>query len=236
MANEHVLIVYLSICPKDFGRRSTNQRIRQYEIAVAQLKRVLPSPDWKVVFCENTLPSPHEVRRFVEKCGIESPLVSWSNTNLGAKNKGLGEVSMALQALADFPDLFNIARTISCKTGRHLLISTHLLELTKRMNADALIGNPDFIYLDGEVRKPETERVLNTMFYSMRTDVYLKFLEFSAQRMNEFSAGNLSAEANLFDFVEYSRLDVEQLNYLGVLRLEKIKGRIGRETSRWHLC
>lgn len=233
MTDRCLLLVFTSIRPGRHSRLQLRSRENQYSTALRQLSRVLPLEGWDVVLCDNTGSSSFLVRH-----GKELPLTSVSGIvqveeNSGSRNKGVGELDMLAAALDG--RAIEDYRSVSYFTGRHLLPNSYLFERTERMNTDALISNPDFLYLDGEFHEVEKRRMFNDMFFSMRTNVILGYVDYFLKMRVDMISKGIGSEQLLYKFIESSELSVEILPHLGILRRE-IRGSWLLRRDRWHIC
>jgi hypothetical protein len=191
--------------------------------------------DWRVIFCENTL-SEGALRGMLTQCGLPSdtPYSSLSR-NLGSKNKGLGELDMLTQALQQHSRVIERSETVSYFTGRRLMSNHFLLERTESLRKDALLSNPNFVGLDGQVVLASVEQNLfNDMFFSMRTNVILAYSEYFQRLVASREPITIGSEQILFNYVRDNRIDYEWIHSLGLIRRdESIRKFLPGYIQRW---
>lgn len=143
---------------------------------------------------------------------------------------------MLENALREFPEFAQRLETISYMTGRRIVTNPYVFERTQQLSKQVLAGNPDFVYLDGELIKSHKERMLNDMFFSMKAPLMSAYSAFSRNRWDYLERNLISSESNLFDFVEANGLSVEWLPWLGFARAEIGRHRFRPRLTRWHFC
>ena len=217
--NEHVLIFFASIAPKNLSKFVARKRIEDYRVALKQVIRLKPS-NWQIIVCENTLQG--DLSRMLRLLDISDPNLLFSMTllNEGEVNKGIGELEMMASVLKKFPKIFESARTVSYLTGRRILTNQYLFERTENLSKSALISNPDFFYLDGNLVEVEKDFMYNDMFFTMKIQTFLEYQLYFESIKNCLATSKLGSEQILFNFVKYKKVDFEWLNNLGLLRWE----------------
>ena len=108
-------------------------------------------------------------------------------------------------------------------SSRRFITNPYVFERTNQLQKDALICNPDFIYLDGKVVVSEKEGMYNDMF-AMKTETVTKYIEFSKERL-DYLENMINSESNLFNFINELEVEYEYLKFLGFLRYDYYKRR-----------
>jgi len=237
MKGEKPLLLFLmSLKPHGMGKRALLQRESDYSASLIRLKQLGILESRNVLICENTCSS---VFDFLH-CNLGSLAsdlnLSFSPVNEGSKNKGAGELSMALKAYKDFPKLFEAADTVEFMSGRHILTSPNLFQLAAGLKKDALVGNPDFFFLTGEIHQTEKNGMYNDMFFAMRKDFFLGYLDFFSSNKSEMIDKMINSESLLYEFCKLQSLELEWVDHFGLLRRDSHAFFRFWRRSTWHLC
>jgi hypothetical protein len=223
----------MSLLPARMTRKEHADRLSQYAISIAQLKRVLPKRNWDVVFCDNTvsdfgkLPN-HSLRQL-----LNGERIVQVGANLGEDNKGVGELDMLAAALK----ATEIGRysTVSYFTGRHILTCPYVFERTEAMQAEALLSNPDFLYLDGTFSESYKVKMYNDMFFSMKPDVITRYSLFAQGNREMMLNQSFGSEQLLYKFVHEQRVSFEWLDSIGLIRTHSARPGV-KKKQVWHVC
>ena len=236
--DNHILLFFMSVEPGGLGRRHQKARAKDYEMAVQQLFRVIPDPaQWKVIFCENTLKSNSAVVQLLHDWGATDPAVSWLPFNHGPSNKGVGELDMLVTAIDEYASDWEQAASVSYLTGRRLITCPYIFERTQEMTAEVLLGNPDFVFMDGGFVESEKERMYNDMFFSMTPKLIADYADFFRNRREQMIEEGIGSEQALWNFIETSGASVEWLPWMGLMRRAKVrKVPFGPRVYTWHFC
>ena len=128
------------------------------------------------------------------------------------------------------------SRTVSYLSGRRLIPNEYLFDRAESMKASALISNPDFIYLDGEIAAVEKREMFNDMFFTMTSHTFVKYASFFHENRTKLIELGIGSEQNLYNFIRQEKIDYEWINQLGLIRRErkKILGLFTKD--RIHIC
>lgn len=227
----------MSLYPSNLSQREKKLRQVEYLTSIRQIKRLTNGYNWKVIYCENTLGSLEKLEASEVGTELKLQLTSITSSNLGETNKGVGELSMMLDAFKQNSDLFDSAATVSYFSGRHIMPSRHLLEKTEKLTKNALISNPDFLFLDGTYVPSEKNKMFNDMFFSMQRETFFQFVNFTEVSLFDLTSMKplIGSEQNLYNFITQKNIDFEWLDWLGLVRREGRRLRF-RSVNRWHVC
>jgi hypothetical protein len=232
---KHSLLFFSSISPKNLSRSEKRLRLIDYRTALLQIRRLRPS-NWEVILCENTLHG--STTKVSETLGIDllDFRVSVLETNFGEKNKGIGELDMMVKAIQEFKPILQSSKTVSYLSGRRLLPNEFLFDRASRLKKEALISNPDFIYLDGKVAEVEKNNMYNDMFFTMKPKIIMKYAEYFLENRENMINLGIGSEQNLFNFIHHEGIEYEWVKQLGLIRRERSK-RFGLfSRNRVHIC
>jgi len=156
-----------------------------------------------------------------------------SESNIGSNNKGVGELSQLKTALEKVnPSDYE---NISYVTTRGVLTCPYVFEKTERLEKQALLGNPDFIWMDGRT-SPASSNLFNDQFFSMKSNIMVDFSNFSFDRFDYLINNHIGSEYNLYDFVVQNNIDYEELNYLGRIRNDWSANGVPFDANNFHFC
>ena len=145
---KNLAIGFSSIRPVQIPEEICDAREEEYLKCLKQLKRVLPK-SFDFLLCENTIDDPNqikndELRSFLaetEMCAMGS------ESNIGTSNKGLGELLQLKTALDQVK--VDDYENISYVTTRGIYTNPYVFEKTENLEVQALLSNPDFVFLNG---------------------------------------------------------------------------------------
>jgi hypothetical protein len=226
----------MSIFPAQLSRREHMRRLTEYRAAIARITQVININLWSIIICENTFDgSEIELRKLLNLKVDSIPILKLSK-NTGAENKGIGELDMMTQATDKFSDLLKHSTTVSYMTGRHIVANDQIFKLTESLVEDALISNPDFFYLDGRTRISEKNGLFNDMFFSMRSEQFLLFVEEFKRRRTLLIRNRTGSEQFLYSFITENKISYSWMNHLGLIRREIRRKYIFFKRSELHIC
>jgi hypothetical protein len=113
------------------------------------------------------------------------------------------------------PDTY---KNVSYVTARRIYTNPYVFERTDSMNKEALISNPDFLYLTGKLVESEKRAMYNDMFFSMTESRMREYADFSMEQYATNKRYNIGSEQNLYRFVTEKNVQFEFLKWLGVIR------------------
>ena len=115
--------------------------------------------------------------------------------------------------------LILIVRSVISQQER-FITNPYVFERTENLNKDALLSNPDFTYLDGEIVPSEKIGMFNDMFFAMKLETIVKYIEFSKKQIDYMDKNMVSSENNLYNFISEENVEYEYLDFLGFLRYD----------------
>ena len=125
---------------------------------------------------------------------------------------------------------------IAYVTGRQFYTCPYVFERTERLEKDALLSYPDFVFLDGRVQENEKGKLFNDMFFSMKSDKMVMYADYSIQQMDYNLQNQIGSEYNLYDFVERNNIEYEWLDFLGLIRNDWQRNNNASDISNYHVC
>ena len=120
-------------------------------------------------------------------------------------------------------------------TARRFYTCPYVFERTESLKKQALLSNPDFVFLDGRVLESYKGPLYNDMFFSMKTKSMVEYAEYSMNELNNNLANQIGSEYNLYNFVTKNNIDYEWVDWLGIIRNAwEIKGNTS-DLSNFHI-
>ena len=231
----NLALAFCSIRPTQLSEEVCDARENEYLICLQQLKRVLPE-SFDVVICENTIDDESQIKnRNLARFLSESEMIAvGSAANNGTKNKGLGELVMLKSAL-DNTDLDKY-KNISYVTARRFFTCPYVFERTEKLKKDALISNPDVVFLDGRFAETSKDGLYNDMFFSMSKSTMVDYANYSISAMSNLSDNHIGSEQNLYNFINENNIKFEWLNWLGLIRNDWERNGNILDVNNFHIC
>jgi len=232
---KNLALAFCSIRPKQLREDVCDARENEYFACLQQLQRVLPE-SFDMVVCENTIEDESQIKNNdLKKFLSETEMVAvGSEANIGSTNKGLGELLMLKSAL-DNIDIDSYTN-ISYVTARRLFTCPYVFERTESLDKQALLSNPDVVFLDGTLALTNKDRLYNDMFFSMKTSVMVDYANYSMNVMNDLSSNHVGSEQNLFNFVNENNIEYEWLDWLGLIRNDWERNGDILNVNNFHIC
>jgi hypothetical protein len=227
-----ILLFFVSLEPKGYSRRRIKHRYSDYFASLCRIIQLGVDKYYQLIICENTVGV--ERKDKFRQLATQFPISR--SDNLGLLNKGLGELSMAKKATLDFPELFENAEKVIWMSGRHIASSGSIFEESDQYLEDALISNPDFFFLDGTIVRTEKDGYINDMFFSMKSNLFLDYLDYFGKNSETMKEERLGSEQILFSFIAQKNLSTKKLSSLGLLRREYKPIFRRFDKSTWHVC
>ena len=232
---KNLALVFCSIRPSQYPVNVCDNREKEYLRSLKQLERILPK-SFDLLVCENTINDEtqiknDELRDFLNETEM---CATGSESNIGTTNKGMGELAMLMSGLEQINS--NDYDNISYVTGRQFYTCPYVFERTERLEKDALLSYPDFVFLDGRVQENEKGRLFNDMFFSMKSNIMVLYAKYSMQQMDYNLENHVGSEYNLFDFVERNNIEYEWLDFLGLIRNDWQRNNNVLDISNYHVC
>ena len=189
-----------------------------------------------LLVCENTIDDSSEIKddELRDFLSDTEMCATGSESNVGTSNKGMGELALLKSGLNEIdPDEYE---NIAYVTGRQFYTCPYVFERTERLEKDALLSYPDFVFLDGRVQENEKGRLFNDMFFSMKSDKMVMYADYSMQQMDYNIENQVGSEYNLYDFVERNNIEYEWLDFLGLIRNDWQRNNNALDISNYHVC
>ena len=208
---------FTSLRPSSLPENVCDAREDEYLICLKQLKRVLPE-SFDFIICENTIDDPQQIKNVElrEFLAEEEVVATGSESNIGTSNKGMGEL-LQLKTALDETDIDKY-ENICYVTARRFYTCPYVFERTESLKKQALLSNPDFVFLDGRVLESYKGPLYNDMFFSMKTKSMVQYAQYSMDQLNTNLANQIGSEYNLYNFVTKNNIDYEWVNWLGIIR------------------
>ena len=232
---KNLALAFCSIRPTQLSEEVCDARENEYLICLQQLKRVLPE-SFDMIICENTIDDESQIKsKDLRDFLSESEMIAvGSAANNGTKNKGLGELVMLKSAL-DNTDLDKY-KNISYVTARRFFTCPYVFERTETLKKDALISNPDVVFLDGRFAETSKDGLYNDMFFSMSKSTMVDYANYSIDVMSNLSDNHIGSEQNLYNFIHENNIEFEWLNWLGLIRNDWERNGNILDVNNFHIC
>ena len=232
---KNLVIGFCSIRPIQIPKNLCDAREIEYAACLKQLQRVLPQ-SYDLVICENTIDSlsdfaSDQVREYLSTLTI---LPIGARNNIGVRNKGLGELLMLKATLESIQ--VSKYKSICYVSARKMFTCPYVFEKAEHFEADALVSNPDFVYLDGELKESHKEGMFNDMFFAMKAQTMKQYADYSYVRLNHLSANSIGSEQNLYNFIHENNISYEQLPWLGLVRNDFAVDGKPLNLDNFHIC
>ena len=214
---KNLALAFCSIRPSQYPENVCDNREKEYLRSLKQLERVLPK-SFDLLVCENTIDDESqikddELRDFLSDTEM---CATGSESNIGTSNKGMGEL-LQLKSALDQTDIDKY-ENVSYITARRFYTCPYVFERTESLKKDALLSNPDFIFLDGRVLESYKGPLYNDMFFSMKTERIVEYAQYSMEQLDTNLSKHIGSEYNLYNFVNKNKLDYEWIEWLGIIR------------------
>lgn len=143
---QSALIFFASVVPKGISRKRKSERIIDYSRSLEIICQYAARLNFDIYVVENTLGSAQNW--VVSNLHIDENVnFNFLSNNSGAINKGIGELDMACSIVESLISK-NYERVIWF-SGRHLLTSEGILSCCLNSQAELVVSNPDFYFLNG---------------------------------------------------------------------------------------
>ena len=232
---KNLALAFCSIRPKQLPEEICDARENEYLICLKQLERVLPS-SYDLLLCENTIDSEDQIKSADLKNYVSNveTVVLGSSANIGTSNKGMGELLM-LKAAVDQTDIDKYENS-SYITARRLYTCPYVFERTERLNKQALISNPDVVFLDGRFAETHKQGLYNDMFFSMKSSVMVDYANYAMDYINSDPSRGLGSEQLLYNFIHENNIEYEWLEWLGLIRNDWERNKTILDVNNFHFC
>ena len=191
-----------------YKKKAYIQREVDYLFCLKQLIRVSPA-NFEIYVVDNTVRNSSELfnQELISLLSEMNVLYSQKNTAVETKNIGVGELEELIY-LSEECDLKGFDK-VSYFSARRFISNPYVFEKTQSLKKDALLSNPDFIYLNGEIVESEKNGMFNDMFFSMQSKTMQDYISFSKERLEYLEKNMVNSESNLYDFIHNFNISYE---------------------------
>lgn len=199
-----------------FKKKDLKKRENFYWICLEQLLRVVPE-DFEIVLVENTINNTQDL--FSESLAdcLNKMNVLFLPDVYKKKSPNIG-VSELVQLIYLYDQIgFEDYSKVCYFSSRRFITSPYVFERTLALKKNALVSNPNFIHLNGEIQKTEKKGMFNDMFFSMTSRTMKEYVSFSRTRLDYLENNMINSESNLYDFIINHNISYEELPNLGFL-------------------
>ncbi len=202
-----------------FKKKDFVSREHFYWVCLEQLLRVVPK-NFEIYIVENTIKSLEDLysEKLISCLNKFNIMFLPKNYKTHSPNIGVSE----LNQLFYLNDQINFEKynNICYFSSRRFITNPYVFEKTLNLKKNALISNPDFIYLNGKVLESEKKGMFNDMFFSMKSKTMQEYILFSKKRIDYLEKNMINSESNLYDFINEFKVPYEELPNLGFLRYD----------------
>ena len=232
---KNIAIGFSSLRPASLSESICDAREREYLTCIKQLYRVLPD-SFDYILCENTIDHPDEIKsdELRELLSKTELCDTGSASNIGMKNKGVGEL-MQLKKALDQVDIDNY-NNIAYVTARGFFTCPYVFEKTENLQKQALLSNPDFAFLNGNFEESYKGELFNDQFFSMKSETMLDYANYSMDKLQYLSDNHIGSEYNLYNFVKENNISYEWLEWLGRIRNDWERTGTPYNLDNYHIC
>jgi hypothetical protein len=216
-----------------YKKKDYIQREVDYLFCLKQLIRVSPA-NFEIYVVDNTVRNSSELfnQELISLLSEMNVLYSQKNTAVETKNIGVGELEELIY-LSEKCDLKGFDK-VAYFSARRFISNPYVFEKTQSLKKDALLSNPDFIYLNGEIVESEKKGMFNDMFFSMQSKTMQDYISFSRERLEYLEKNMVNSESNLYDFIHKFNISYEELSILGFFRYDYYRGKSKNEADKYH--
>jgi hypothetical protein len=202
-----------------FNKKEILSREEDYLFCLKQLYRVTPN-NFEIYIVDNSLDDSNSLHNKELKLFLDSVNIFYTKKSADKNIKNIG--------VQELKQLFHLKQNIKFEsydkvcylTARRFITNPYVFEKTEKLKKEALLSNPDFIYLDGEIVLSEKKGLFNDMFFSMKTETITEYIKFSKEQVDYMDENMVSSEQNLYNFITKRNIDYEYLEFLGFLRYD----------------
>lgn len=216
------------------SKSETYNTLRQNEYAscYSQLDRVVPN-DFDVILVDNSIEDLEQLKSEKLKSLLRSKNLILTKQNFGGRNKGVGELVMLIQASQVID--FSKYHTVCYCTGRKFFTCPYPFEKAVNSEKEAVVSNPDFLFLDGRFREV-AKGMFNDMFFSMKGQTMMRFIEYTKPRLQAMEHYMINSETNLHQFINENQISYQLLPSLGIIRNEQAVNEPYDSIENFHIC
>lgn len=212
---KNLAIAFCSFKPEQYPINVGHLRETEYLNCIKQLIRVLPK-SFDLIIVDNTIKNISDLNNKELQNLLKNSNFKILGSNIGTTNKGMGELQM-MDFVLKTTNLteYNVITYI---TARRLFTCPYFFEKSEKLEKDALLCNPDFVYLNGTFLETEKNNMFNDMIFSMKKDTIVKYSDYSVNQLQINLTQNIGSEQNLYNFVTKYKIDFEWSNWIGLIR------------------
>jgi hypothetical protein len=195
-------------------------RENEYLFCLKQLLRFIPY-NYDIIVCDNTINTIDEIESNELKNELNNVNFIILNRNIGTNNIGMGELDELIHVCSNVD--FKKYEKVAYFTLRKIITNPYVFEKAANMKKDALISNPPFLHIKPNYQfnysKP-SKQLFNDMFFVLKSDIMLKYVEYSMSNMTYNIHNKIGSEQNLFNFINDQNVDYEEIDSLGFIRID----------------
>lgn len=198
-----------------------DSRETEYLFCLKQLLRFIPD-NFEIVVCDNTISQISDInnKELKELLNNKTKFLIL-NRNIGNKNIGMGELDelIFVSENINFKDYDKIVYF----TLRKIVTNPWLFEKVNSIEKEAIISNPPILFLRNNYNfeySPPTNDLYNDMFFSLKSELMINYVNFSRQNIDFCLKNNIGSEQNLFQFITKNNIIFEKLECLGLIRID----------------
>lgn len=229
---KNLILVFSTFIVEGSEEKYAISRQEEYGLCYRQLMRVIPE-NFDVIFVDNSIESLDTLASKELINFLKSQNLILTKKNFGAKNKGVGELAMLVNSsqLIDF-SAYNV---ICYCTGRKFFTCPYPFEKAASSNEDAVVSNPDFLFLDGNFIE-SAKGMFNDMFFSMKSEIMIKFIEYTFPKLQLMERFMINSETNLYQFIHEKNISHQILPSLGIIRNGLLIKDAYNSIGNFHFC
>jgi len=125
---------------------------------------------------------------------------------------------------------------ITYVTARRIFTCPYFFEKSESLNKQALLCNPDFVYLNGTFLESEKNNMFNDMIFSMKKEIMVKYSDYSISQIDNNLSNNVGSEQNLYNFVTSNNIDFEWSKWIGLIRHDWMLDFNRNNINLIHIC
>lgn len=236
---KNLAILFASFRPKQYPNHVCDGREQEYSFCINHFLNIIPLDLYDIVVADNTVKDLDSIKfdflRNLLYSDNRIKDVYFFENNLGEDgNKGLGELQMLAGVLENIP--VNTYKNVSYITARRIVANPYIFEKTDLMQKEALVSNPDFLYLTGKIVESEKKGMYNDMFFSMNESVIRSYSKYSLLNLEKNKIHNIGSEQNLYNFITENQISFEYLKWLGLIRNDWMLDFNQMNPKNIHIC
>ena len=226
MIKKNLAIIFSTIV---IDGSNIEERSKEYAACYKQLLRIIPN-NFDIIFVDNSVSSIEEIQNLELQEILLKNKCYLTQQNKGLRNKGVGELSMLCE-ISEKLNFFEYEIICYC-TGRKFFTCPYPFEKADLLEKSALVSNPDYMFLDGTLLVSD-KTMFNDMFFAMKSETMTNFIKYTEPKLLWMERYMVNSEKNLYDFIHENHVEFEFLNFLGLVRSDKMAM---PEKSIYHIC